>query len=175
MVALRSVLHEVFPLDIELFRELHLSLAVTLILGIVDRVEQVGLSVFRIVVDDQFDRVEDAHDSRRHLVEMLASRLFEPHHLNSTVELCDPDPLAECADGLRSVAASTQTADRRHPRIVPASHEVAFDQFEEFPLAHHHVVEVQPSELVLVRSVNAKLLDEPVVEDAVRFEFERAD
>ena len=58
-------------------------------------------------------------------------------------DLGHADPLAKIADRLGRVAAAPQPADRGHPRIVPSAYLPLFDQFQQPPLAHHRVGQVQ--------------------------------
>ena len=74
-----------------------------------------------------------------------------------------------------SEAAAPDAGQRGHARIVPAAHVAVLHQFEQLALAHHRVGQVEAVEFDLLRMVDAKLLDVPVVQRAVILEFQRAD
>ena len=51
---------------------------------------------------------------------------------------------------------------------------VFLHQLQEFTLAHHRIVEVEPCKFVLMRRKDAELCYEPIVERAVNVEFQGA-
>ena len=53
-----------------------------------------------------------------------------------------------------------------------------FDKLQKFPLAHDRVLQIEPCKLILVRAggeLERDVVENPVVELAVVFKFERAD
>ena len=96
--------------------------------------------------------------------------------LDHAVGLGDTDHLREVADPLGREAAPAQARDRRHARVVPAANAPLVDEPEQEALGQHRVGEVEPGELVLLRSRrHRQVLDQPVVERPVGLELERAD
>ena len=141
---------------------------------------QGDLQLFHVVVrpvrDGHFERPQDRHRPRRAGVQVVTDRVLEQLHADAAVRLVHPDARGEQADPLGRVAAAAHPGDRRHPGIVPAGDEALLHQLEQFPLAHHGVVEVQPRELVLARTgLRKKVVDEPVVDRPVVLELEGAD
>ena len=63
------------------------------------------------------------------------------------------DLIHELADGGSSVSASAQTANGRHPRVVPTGNQTFFDKLEHFTFGHHSVSDVQAVELALLGSI----------------------
>jgi len=128
-----------------------------------------------IVFDDHLERVEHCHAARRLCVQVLAHAEFQQVHVDHAVVLRYPDPLAEVPDRLRRIPAPPHARDGGHPRVVPAVHELLLHELQELPLAHDRVGEVEPGELDLLRMVHAQLVEVPVVERPVVFEFKGAD
>ena len=73
------------------------------------------------------------------------------------------------------VAAAANAGDGRHAGIVPAAHASLLHQLQQLALAEQGVGQVEAVELDLLRRKDAKLLDEPVVQRAMVFEFQSAD
>ena len=77
---------------------------------------------------------------------------------------------------MRRIAAAAQTAERRHPGIVPAGHAALFHKAAQLALAHHGIVDAETGKLDLARlGRHVAVLDDPVVERAVILVFERAE
>ena len=86
---------------------------------------------------------------------------------------------------LRGVATATESANRRHTRVVPAIDDAFFHQNQQVTLAHQGVVEVEFVELGLTRTVVVHVVafaadlfepvDKQVVERAVHHEFKGAE
>ena len=70
-ILLGRILHKVVTLYVEFAAEGHLTLAVGLVLGVVDGGEQLFLAG-GIVVDDQLDGIQHSHTALSHLVKVLA-------------------------------------------------------------------------------------------------------
>ncbi len=95
--------------------------------------------------------------------------------LHSGVDLAHADAVAEVADRSGRVAASAQTADRGHTRIVPSADGAAFDQRAELALTHDRVVDAQSRELDLARlRGQGDVVAHPVVQRSVILELEAA-
>ncbi len=127
------------------------------------------------VLDRHLERPEDGHEPGAALVQVLAEVMLEEPHVDHALHLRDADPVAEGADRLRRVAAAPEARERRHARVVPAAHELLLDELGELALRHDRVGEVQAGELDLPRREDARALQAPVVERAVRLELEGAD
>ena len=75
-------------------------------------------------------------------VQVFADRMFEQGAVDDSVVFGVTDFFYEFMNGFRRVATATETANGRHPRVVPAGNEVFFDQLQEFSLAHDGVGQV---------------------------------
>ena len=101
--------------------------------------------------------------------------MLQQRDVDHAIDFRHADRGAEVADRLGRVAAAAQPANGRHPRIVPTAHKTVLDQFQQPPLAHHGIGEIQPGELDLLRGEDAQLADVPIVERPVILELQRAD
>ena len=172
-ILLRRVFHKVVALDVKRFRERDFARSVRFVFRVVDGGQRLRLA-FRIVVDDQLDRVQHRHSSERRLVQDFAEAVFEDGRFDRAVELRDADRLAEETNRFRRVTAAAEPANRRHARVVPTGDVTALDEFDQLALAHHRVSQVQARELDLLRTINAEFVQEPFVQRTVMLEFERA-
>jgi len=165
------VFHKVVPLDVQYFGEGNLACSGGWIFRIVNRFEHFSLSV-RIIGQDDFERIEDGHDTRRGFVEVFAQAVFEEGIIDGAVEFVDADDLAEIADGLWGIAASPQPAQGRHSRVIPAADAVFLDQPQQFSFAHQGIGEIETGKLNLTGMMDAQLVQKPVVKRPVIFKLE---
>ena len=78
------------------------------------------------------------------------------------------------ANRLGRKATTPQAANRWHPWVIPAVHVVFVHELQQFSLAHDRVGQVQPREFDLLWMIDPELVEVPVVERTVVFEFQRA-
>ena len=149
---LGRVFPEVVTFDIQLARKRHLAVAGRRILRVVDDVDVLDL-VLRVIGDHDLQRPQHAHDPRRPAVEIVAHAVFELRDVDDVLFLGDADARAEVPDRFRRVAAPAQAADGRHARVVPSRDVALLHQLQQLPLAHHGVVQVEPRELDLPRTI----------------------
>ena len=173
-VLLRRILEEVALLDVEHAREGNLAFSRALVLGVVDRVQFVGLA-FGVVLDHHAQRTQYAHHAGRGLVQLFPDGKLQLCDVHEAVPLGQTDAGAELPDGPRRVAASAQAAQCGHARIVPAAHMVVLHQLQQLALAQHGVGQVESRELDLLRvALDVGVVQHPVVERTVVFELQRA-
>ncbi|MDT4834214.1 hypothetical protein FQZ97_678480 [compost metagenome] len=172
-------------LDPDFAAELEFALAH---LGVV-RVHGGGAVVERVVAahqltpvgDDELHRVEHGHGARRDGVEGVAQRGLEAGVFDPAAGLGGAAAFAEQLQRGGRVAAAAQAGDGGHARVVPAVDVLFLDELAQLALAGHHVGHVQAGELVLARvragdeAAFGQAVEQPVVEGALVFEFERAD
>ena len=140
---------------------------------ILDR-ERLALAL-GIVRDDKLHRMQHAHRALSLLVEVLAQAVLKEAVFDHARALGNADAVAEAADGRRREAAAAQAAQRRHTRIVPAGDDSLFDELSELALRHDRVIDAKAGKLDLARLIgHGNIVHHPVVERAVRLEFERA-
>ena len=127
----------------------------------------------RIVLDNQFHRIDHRHRARGVFVQIFTNAGLQRRHLDGVVLLGHADALAELADGFGGVAATTQTGDGRHTRVVPAFHVLLSHQLVQLTLGHHGVFEIQAREFVLTRMHrDADVVQHPIVQAAVVLELQ---
>ena len=116
---------------------------------------------------------------RRNARRLRSSRTQCSSNASSTrfSRLATPIRSAEVAERRCWIASPPHAADRRHARVVPASHVALLDQTQQLALAHQGVRHVETRELVLVgkRARQIERLEQPIVERPVGHELERAD
>ena len=96
--------------------------------------------------------------------------------MDGRINLRNADFIAKFFNRFGGKAAAAQTADGRHPRIIPAADKTFSHQLQQPALTHHRAVDIQPRKLDLLRMVDARqLIDEPVVKRSVILEFQRTD
>ena len=127
----------------------------------------------RIVLDNQFHRIDHRHRARGVFVQIFTNAGLQRRHLDGIVLLGHADALAELTDGFGGVAATTQTGDGRHTRVVPALNVLVGDQQVQLTLGHHGVFEIQAREFVLTRMHrDADVVQHPIVQAAVVLELQ---
>ena len=174
VILLWRILHKVAALDIKFAREGNLSRSGAFIFGVVDCLERFGFS-FRIVDEDDLQRVENRHAARGAFVEILADVIFQQAHVHDAVVSRDADAVAEFPNGFGGVASAAKPGKGGHARVVPAADVAALDEFDEPPFAEDGVGQVEPRKFDLARVVDIEFVEEPVVKRTVILKFQRAD
>ena len=113
---------------------------------------------------------------KRGLVKLVAHRVLERVDLGERRIFRDPDSVGEIAQNACASRHAAASRDGRQAWIVPAADEPFIDQLLELAFAHHGIGEVEAREFVLVRKRPREIerLEDPVVEGAMDFEFQRA-
>ena len=106
---------------------------------------------FRVIIDNDPQRVQHSHGARGVRIEPIAHAGFQQAVIHHTVGFGNADTLAKIADGGCRVAAAAHAAQRDHTRIVPAADEAVFDEREAFAFTGDAVVEVEPGKFNLTR------------------------
>ena len=147
-VLLRSILQEVLALDEELTREADRVAIGVGVFGVVEEAHILRLPL-GVVRDNEAHGVEDGRATQSMAVEILTDSVLEEGHIDDTIVLRVADLIDEAADRLGRIATTTQPADRRHTRVIPACYVALLHELEKLTLAHHRVGEVQTVELNL--------------------------
>ena len=103
----------------------------------------------RIIINDQFERMQDGHTAWGAFVQIVADEGFEQSHIHPTVVVGFSDKCDEILDGFRGHTAPAHAAQGGETRVVPAFHHTCLHKFTQFTLAHHGVGQVQAGELDL--------------------------
>ena len=122
----RRFVHVIVALDVKRARQgdaAHPHAGVGRMIG---RVDELGLAG-RIVVDDEFQRLQNRKRARRGRLQVFARAVFQLPHFDVVVFARDADAGDEIPKRRRGESAPTQTADGRHARVVPAVDRVAID------------------------------------------------
>src|SRR6185503_21361717 len=110
------------------------------------------------------------------LVQVFADKVLEELHLDDGSALGYADMVTESSNRFRSIPAAAESFDRRQSWVVPPAHQFLFDQLEQPSFAHDGIGQIQASELDLLWPVrHFSLLDDPIVERPVIFEFQGAE
>ena len=170
----RWFFHEVIAFDEKLFRKRDFSRAGGGVFGVVYCVK-FFFFVFGVVCDNNFKWVYNGHYAWGGFVEVFAKAVVEQCDIDGGVGFVDTDDFAEVSNRRWRVAATSESAEGGHSRVIPGRNEVLGDELEEFSFAHYGVGEIQSGEFNLLGMEDADLFEEPVVERAVVFKFECAD
>ena len=142
--------------------------------GVVFDLERLRLAL-RIVRDDELHRTQNGHGALCRVVEIFAQAVLQQCVFHGVGGFCHTNALTEIADGMAGVASSSQTAERRHARVVPAGDVILLNQLAQLALGHDGVVDAEPRELDLPGLCgDGDIVYHPVIERAVRFKFQRA-
>ena len=106
-------------------------------------------------------------------IQMIAQRKLQQAYVDDVVALGHPNPVTKLPNALR-VPTTSQTAQRRHSRIIPTVHDTFFNQTQQFAFGHDGVIQVQPSEFPLLGRENAEMFNVPIIQGPVVFKFKRA-
>ena len=174
MELLRRIFAEVVPLDIKLTAERHLAAAFHAAVLTERHVEPFHLP-FRIVLDDDLDRIEYGHRARSDRVQVFAHAELEQAVFHQIFRAGHADARTEVTDGFRGVSPASHPANGGHTGIVPAAHEPALHELDELALGQHGVGQAKAGELDLLRVVHVQRVEHPVVQLAVVDELQRAD
>ena len=129
----------------------------------------------RIIRDDELHRAQNGHGALCRVVEIFAQAVLQKRVFHSVGGLRHADALTEIADGMAGVASSSQTAERRHTRIVPAGDIILLDQLAQLAFGHDGVVDAETGELDLPGLCgDGDVIYHPVIERAMRLKFQRA-
>mmetsp|Transcript_3438 Transcript_3438/g.7117 ORF Transcript_3438/g.7117 Transcript_3438/m.7117 type:complete len:228 (-) Transcript_3438:928-1611(-) len=156
--------------DIQIPTEGHLSLSPVLLVWVICDLESFRL-ILRIVHNHNTERVVNGKSSVGVVVELFSHTVFEKIQLNHVLTFSDADALAEVPHCCRREASSPQTAQSRHPRVIPSPHHAVVHQFQELPLGHHHPSHVEPCELNLANSEDVQFFLQPLIERPVETEL----
>ena len=174
MELLRRIFAEVVPLDIKLTAERHLAAAFHAAVLTERHVEPLHLP-FRIVLDDDLNRIEYGHRARGNRVQVFAHAELEQAVFHQIFRAGHADARAEVTDGFRGVPPASHPANSGHTGIVPAAHESALHELDELALGQHGIGQAKAGELDLLRVVHVQRVEHPVVQFAVVDELQRAD
>ena len=105
-------------------------------------------SAFRIVFNDNLERVEHRHSPLRSLVEQFTNAGLKEFVLDSAISPRDANPLSEVADCSGRHPATTEAANSWHSWIVPAAYVPFTHQLIELAFREHGVGHVQARKLV---------------------------
>ena len=103
----RRIFAEIIALDVEFARKGHQPRPHTLILWIVHCLQLFDL-IFRIIVYDHFERLQNPQYPGRPLVQVFANAVLEQGHIHQIIALRHADFVAETAKGRSGIAAPAQ-------------------------------------------------------------------
>ena len=150
-IALGRHFREVITLNPEFAREGDLTGSHLGFLRVIVGDQHFG-SVFRIVVNDELERMKHGNASFRPIFQVFSKRRFQNRVVDPTTRHArDTATFGKVLQTFRREAAATQTDDGRHAGIVPTVHVTFRHELDELALAHHHVRKIQAIEFVLVR------------------------
>ena len=150
-IAFGRFFREVASFNPKFFSEGKLARAAFQMLRVIGRLEFFDL-IFRIVINDEFDRILNGDTTIGFSIKHISQRTFENRVVDPAAGLFrNPDAITEQTHGFGRIAAAAQTDESRHAGVVPTIDEAFFDQGDQFAFAHDHISQIQTIELVLMR------------------------
>ena len=164
--------HKVFPFDIQFSCERCQSCAQFRIFRVVFQFHHFYL-IFRIVGDDQFQRVQNCHNNRRFCFQVVTDTVIQQTAVYHAVCFGYTDTFAEITNGFRCITSAAQTADGGHTRVIPAVNQTVFYQRTEFSLTHNSICHTQTGKFNLSGRIYGitSFSDYPIVQRTVVFKF----
>src|SRR5690606_3741364 len=107
---------------------------------------------FRVVGDDELERVEHGDGTRCNRIEVVAQRLFKHAVVDAGIGLGDAQTFTEQPDGAGCVTAATQAGQRGQARVVPARDVAVAHQLQQLALAGDDVTQVEAGDVVELRT-----------------------
>ena len=167
--------HKVIALNPELSAEGDLTLAQLGILQIVVGIQILDL-VLGIIVDDQFDGIQNCQHTLAADLQIVADAVFQHGVIHRGVALGDTAQVDELADGLGREASAAQAGNRDQPGIIPAVHDPVQDQLLDITLAGNDIGQEHLGKFDLSGGMGIlRLPDDPVIKRPVIFEFQGTD
>ena len=177
--AFHRLCHKVVLLYPQLTREFKCTLSHLWVVRVNRCVALLGLPR-RIVVNDEFERLQHTDRARGFDIQIIAHRLLEHTHVYPRIGFGHANAFGKQAQTLRRKATAANAHQCHHAWIVPAIDVILLDQLQQFAFAGNRVGEVQTGKFGLLRQRLGKHADlnqslqNPVVQRAVVFKFERA-
>ena len=102
-----------------------------------------------IICDRQLHGVQDCHHAASVFVQIVAQATLKQRPVDGGIDLGHADLFTERADRTRGIAAAAQTAQRRHPGIVPTGNAPLFNELAQLSLGHDRIVDAETGKLDL--------------------------
>ena len=127
--------------------------------------------VFREVVDDDLQRLEDDHQAWDGGFKVLADDLLELGDLDVGGALCYAKVIDEGEDSAGGHAATAQCDERVQTWVIPVADMSFLDKLDDLALGENSAGDVKTAVLALVGAVDLQLIAEPLVRDARELEL----
>ena len=174
-IFLRRFFHKVIPLDIQFPAERNLPGSQFLILQVIGGIQVLYLT-FRIIVDDQFDRIQHRHHTGSLHLQILPDAVLQHGIIHRTLALGYAAEIHKHLDRFRRESPAAERRDGHQARVVPAVYHSFFHQLFDVSLTRHHIGQIQLGKLDLPRRMGIfQLPHHPVVQRTVVFKFQRTD
>ena len=124
---------------------------------------------FRIIGDDQFDRIENGRYTGSTGIQVFTNGTFQQCEFVQGIVSGISDLIDELADRLGRITTAAECTDSRHTGIVPTVDQLFFYQCKQVTFAHQRITQVQFVELSLARTVVVEVFTffQPVDEQVV--------
>ena len=108
--------------------------------------------IFRIIVDHNAERSQDAHCPGRMFIEILAHAMLKQGDINQVVVFSHAYLGAEFSDGLGRISPAPHSRHGGHTRIIPAFNIFFLNQFNKPALAENRITQIEAGEFDLPRA-----------------------
>ena len=99
----------------------------------------------RIIGNNQLYGVQNHHDTRSFLVQILSGTEFQMGNVNKVFPFSNPNTVGKIPDGIGCIASSSKSRNGGHSRVVPSLYHFILYQFQQFSFAYHRVTQVSPA------------------------------
>ncbi len=174
-IFLRRLLHEILSLDIKFPAKGHLSGTERLVLRVIHHGQPLRLP-FRVIVDNQFDRVSYRHDPGPFHFQILSDAILKHGVFRRGICLGHAAQFHKKPDRLRRETASAERRDGNQSGIIPTVHNAVLHQFLDISLACDHIGQIHFRKFYLLRRMRIlQFRHHPVVERSVILKLQRTD
>ena len=162
-IFLRRILHEIFPVNIQLPAERDFPGSHFLIFRIVDSIDPFHL-IFRIIVDDQLYRIQHSHITRHLRLQIFPDAVLQHCVIRRALCFGNTGKFDKHADGFRRKASSSERCDRHQAGIIPAVDHAVRYQLLDIAFSGDHAGQVHLGKFNLPRRLlKADVFHDPVI------------
>ena len=134
--------HEIFSLNVQFFAKRYFSGSQSFIFHVVRSFQLFDLT-FRIIVNDQFYRIQDRHHTGTFQFQIFTDAVLQHSIVHRAVCLGHTTQFHKHLDGFRCKSSSSQSGDGYQTRIIPAVYDTLFYQTFDITFSGYHIGQVQ--------------------------------
>ena len=162
-ILLRRINHKIITLNVKFTSKRHFSHTKFRILQIVLYIQIFHFS-FRIVVDHQFDWIQDCHHTRLLHLQIFTDTILQHCIIHRALALGYSAHFNEHLNGFRCKSSSSESCDRYKSRIIPSVYNTIHNKLLDVSLTCNNIRQIQLWEFNLSRCrIKFTLFYNPVI------------